>query len=179
LRESVIDTTPLFALVYQELRRIARRQRQSAGSPHTLDTTVLVHETYLKLQGTAAEQGLSRAHFISLAARAMRQVLVDHARTRGRIKRGGLAVITDLHEGLQAAASSPVDVLALDEALARLAERDPRAAQLVEWHVFGGLEIEEIARMQNLTARTVFRDWRRARAFLGAQLGIGGAGAEP
>jgi RNA polymerase sigma factor (TIGR02999 family) len=160
------ESTPLFTLVYQELRRIARRERRSAGSPHTLDTTALVHEVYLKLHGVGEAQALSRPHFLSLAARAMRQVLVDNARHRGRIKRGGFAVVTDLHEGLEDGATPLLDVVALDDALNQLASRDPRAGQLVEWHVFGGLSIEEIAELQGLTVRTVFRDWRRARAFL-------------
>jgi RNA polymerase sigma factor (TIGR02999 family) len=177
LRERAIndESKPLFALVYQELRRIARRQRWSAGSPPTLDTTVLLHETYLKLHASVEAQAISREHFLSLAARAMRQVLVDHARRRGRIKRGGFALITDLDENRVSAAVPLLDMLALDDALTRLAEQDPRAGQLVEWHVFGGLGIDEIAALQGLTERTAFRDWRRARAFLVSHLEAGSA----
>jgi RNA polymerase sigma factor (TIGR02999 family) len=160
----------LFELVYQELRRIARGQRRAAGSPATLDTTALVHEVYLKLHGAPEAKAIDRPHFLSLAARAMRQVLVDHARSRGRLKRGGDVVITGLGDDI-GMATDMIDLVALDTALAQLTALDARAGQLVEWHVFGGLGMAEIARMQDLTERTVFRDWRRARAFLVQQLG--------
>jgi RNA polymerase sigma factor (TIGR02999 family) len=167
------DAAPdaLFALVYQELRRIARSQRRAAGSPVTLDTTALVHEVYLKLHCAPEATTVDRAHLLSLAARAMRQILVDHARGRSRIKRGGAYTITGLRDELGVAADM-VDLVMLDDALTRLAELDPRAGQLVEWRVFAGLDIDEIARMQGLTERTVFRDWRRARAFLVQHLGV-------
>jgi len=161
----------LFELVYQELRRIARGQRRAAGSPATLDTTALVHEVYLKLHGAPQAKSIDRAHFLSLAARAMRQVLVDHARRRSRLKRGGDYAITDLGEQI-GISNDMIDLVALDDALTRLTELDARAGQLVEWHVFGGLGMAEIARMQDLAERTVFRDWRRARAFLVQQLGL-------
>jgi RNA polymerase sigma factor (TIGR02999 family) len=161
----------LFALVYQELRRIARGQRRISGGPATLDTTALVHEVYLKLHAAPEIQSIDRVHFLSLATRAMRQILVDHARSRGRAKRGGEYRAVTLHEeaGLT---GDTVDLVALDDVLARLAQIDPRAGQLVEWRVFGGLEIAEIAQLQGLTERTVFRDWRRARAFLIRELGL-------
>jgi len=164
------DTAPptdnaLFVLVYQELRRIARGQRRAAGSPVTLDTTALVHEVYLKLQGIPESTRFDRVHFLSLAARAMRQILVDHARSRTRIKRGGPYSITGLSDDI-GVASELVDMLALDEALTQLAHVDARAGQLVEWHVFGGLAMPDIAQLQGVTERTAFRDWRRARAFL-------------
>jgi len=165
----------LFERVYHELRRIARSQRRGAGSPATLDTTALVHEAYLKLHAAPQMQSVDRVHFLSLAARAMRQVLVDHARSRGRLKRGGACTVTGLRD--EAGASGDVvDLIALDAALDRLAQLDPRAGQLVEWRLFGGLEIADIAHLQNLTERTVFRDWRRARAFLVDQLGLEEAG---
>ena len=160
----------LFALVYQELRRIARSQRRAAGSPVTLDTTALVHEVYLKLHGVPEAKAYDRVHFLSLAARAMRQILVDHARYRSRVKRGGSDSITGLDKEIGSAAEM-VDMVALDEALTRLAQIDQRAGQLVEWRVFGGLEIADIAQLQGVTERTVFRDWRRARAFLVDRLG--------
>jgi RNA polymerase sigma factor (TIGR02999 family) len=159
----------MFELVYHELRRIARSQRRAAGAPPTLDTTALVHEVYLKLHTVPQAAALDRAHFLSLAARAMRQILVDHARSRSRLKRGGALSVTGLRDEAGVAADI-VDLVALDAALARLGEMDARAAQLVEWRIFGGLEIVDIARLQNLTERTVFRDWRRARAFLVDQL---------
>ena len=164
----------LFEMVYHELRRIARGQRRAAGSSATLDTTALVHEVYLKLHATREANGVDRVHFVSLAARAMRQILVDHARARSRLKRGGDIIITGLDERI-GAASDTVDLVALDAALERLAEVDPRAGRLVEWRIFGGLGIAEIARLQALTERSVFRDWRRARAFLVQQLGQGAA----
>jgi RNA polymerase sigma factor (TIGR02999 family) len=162
----------LFERVYQELRRIARGQRRAVGSPATLDTTALVHEVYLKLHDAPGAESISRAHFLSLAARAMRQILVDHARARRRLKRGGEVAITGLDDRAEARVSDIVDLVALDAALSRLAELDPRAGRLVEWRLFGGLEIAEIAQLQGLTERTVFRDWRRARAFLVRELGL-------
>ncbi|HSN00400.1 MAG TPA: ECF-type sigma factor [Rudaea sp.] len=163
----------LFERVYQELRRIARGQRRAAGNPATLDTTALVHEVYLKLHDAPDAQSIGRAHFLSLAARAMRQILVDHARARGRLKRGGDAIVTGLDERV-AGTTDVVDLVALDAALAHLTKLDARAGQLVEWRIFGGLEIAEIAQLQGLTERTVFRDWRRARAFLVRELGLAG-----
>ena len=159
----------LFEVAYQELRRIARGQRRSAGAPLTLDTTALVHEVYLKLHAAPEAKSLDRAHLLSLAARAMRQILVDHARSRGRLKRGGGIAITGLGDevGIDA---NPLDLVALDGALGKLADMDPRAGQLVEWRVFGGLDIAEIAQLQNLAERTVFRDLRRARAWLVREL---------
>ena len=160
----------LFALVYKELHRIARGQRRAAGSPVTLDTTALVHEVYLKLYDAAEAKSYDRVHFLSLAARAMRQILVDHARARSSAKRGGPYSITGLTDEIGINAGV-VDIVALDEALTSLAQFDPRAEQLVEWHVFGGLGIAEIAQLQGVTQRTAFRDWRRARAFLASCLG--------
>jgi RNA polymerase sigma factor (TIGR02999 family) len=167
---STADDAPgLFALVYHELHRIARSQRRAAGSPVTLDTTALVHEVYLKLHAVPEAGSIDRAHFLSLAARAMRQVLVDHARGRSRLKRGGPYSITGLHDDI-GLGGDIVDLVALDDALSRLSAFDMRAGQLVEWRIFGGLDIAQIARLQGLTERTVFRDWRRARAFLVQQL---------
>jgi RNA polymerase sigma factor (TIGR02999 family) len=108
-------------------------------------------------------------HFLSLAARAMRQILVDHARSRSRLKRGGAMVVTTLHDQI-GTGSDMVDLVALDAALSQLSEVDARAGQLVEWKIFGGLEFRDIAKLQDLTERTVFRTWRRARAFLVQQL---------
>ena len=161
----------LFALVYQELRRIARGQRRASGQPPTLDTTALVHEVYLKLHAAPEVQSIDRAHFLSLATRAMRQILVDHARSRGRVKRGGEYRVVTLNEDAGLSGDT-VDLVALDDVLTKLAQIDPRAGQLVEWRVFGGLDIAEIAQLQGLTERTVFRDWRRARAFLIRELGL-------
>lgn len=166
----------LFEVAYQELRRIARGQRRAAGTPLTLDTTALVHEVYVKLHAVQAARTLDRAHLLSLATRAMRQILVDHARAQRRLKRGGGLVITKLGEeqGVDTEAT-PLDLVALDDALGKLAQFDPRAGQVMELRVFGGLEIAEIAQLQHLTERTVFRDWRRARAWLVRELEIDSA----
>ena len=162
----------LFALAYEELRRIASRQRRRVGGPATLNTTALVHEVYLKLSPHPHSQGLERAHFLALTARAMRQVLIDHARSRVCLKRGGQIVFTEANEDHHDASGDMADMLALDQSLSGLAELDARAGQLVEWHVFGGLGIDEIAELQGITVRTAYRDWRRARAFLVQQLGL-------
>jgi RNA polymerase sigma factor (TIGR02999 family) len=167
-------TTPerLFALAYEELRRIASQQRRRVGESLTLNTTALVHEVYLKLSPHSHVHGLDRAHFLALTARAMRQVLIDHARSRICLKRGGQVVFTEVNENHGDASGDMADMLALDQSLSELTELDPRAGQVVEWHVFGGLRLEEIAELQKLAVRTVYRDWRRARAFLVRQLGL-------
>ena len=162
----------LFVLVYDELRRVARCQRRGVQSPPTLNTTALVNEAYLKLAPTPAAAGFSRAHFLALAARAMRQVLVDHARSRACLKRGGDITFTDAQDDRMGAAGDMVDMLALDQTLTELSGFDARAGHVVEWHVFGGLDIEEIADLPGVTARTTWRDWRRARAFLVQRLGL-------
>jgi len=162
---SLPDAEALFPLVYQELRRIARSQRKRIGAPLTLDTTALVHEVWLKLHDAPQAKGIDRLHFLSLAARAMRQVLVDHVRTRSRLKRGGNWATTTFGQGIEGGADV-FDLVALDAVLSELAELDPRAGSVVELRVFGGLEIAEIARLQGIGERTVSRDWRRARAFL-------------
>ena len=167
------ESARLFAIAYEELCRIARRQRRRVGSSSTLNTTALVHEAYIKL--APAQPGLSRAHFLALAARAMRQILVDHARSRASLKRGGQISFIDLNEESAGSLGDMVDMLALDRTLTELAQLDERAGQLVEWHVFGGLSIEEIAELQSVAPRTSYRDWRRARAFLTQRLGLSAA----
>ena len=162
----------LFALVYDELRRIAHRQRSGIGAPPTLNTTALVHEAYLKLSPTPQVAALTRVHFLALAARAMRQVLVDHARSRAAIKRGGEISFTDDEQECAGAMGEVVEMVALDDALKALTKIDPRGGRVVEWHVFGGLSIEEIAELQGVVVRTTYRDWRRARAFLISHLDL-------
>ena len=160
----------LFALAYAELHRIASQQRRRVGESLTLNTTALVHEGYLKLPPQS--ETLDRAHFLSLTARAMRQVLIDHARSRVCLKRGGLVVFTEINEEQSDASGDMADMLALDQCLSELSRLDPRSGQVVEWHVFGGLRLEEIAELSGLAVRTTYRDWRRARAFLVQQLGL-------
>lgn len=157
----------VFARVYAELRRVASRQAARLGASETLSTTVLVHEAYLKLVGSAAQGANDRVHFFALAARAMRQILIDHARSRGRQKRGAAAPHIEL-DRVELAAESPAaeDLLALDRALGRLAAVDPELERMVEWRFFAGLTLEEIAALSGVSERTLKRDWQVARAFL-------------
>lgn len=157
-----------FAAVYDELRRAARAQlRRASGA---LDTTVLVHEAYLKLAGGQALAPNDRQHLLALSARAMRQVLVDHARNVHALKRGAGRDAVTLTARIGADAPELVEVLQLDALLTALQRADPRAARIVELRYFGGYEEEEIGEMLGISYRTVRRDWRKARAFLLAEL---------
>lgn len=167
------DASQLFDRLYDELKRIAHRHLAAGGQ--TLQTTGLVHEAYLKL---AKSQVIDEAHLLNLASRAMRQVLVDMARSRGRDKRGnGLQLVT-LSDGAQVEQpDESIDVLALEQSLLRLEQADPRLAQVVELHFYGGLSFPEMSRVLKVTERTLFRDWRIARAMIHADLvktGLGG-----
>ena len=155
-------------LVYDELRRMASRQLRSERGPHTR-ATAIVHETYLRLSEQSDLQFPSRDHFFAFAAHLMRRVLVDHARRRNRAKRGGHLQQVTLEEiegrgGL--ALAEPTDLEALDEALSRLEALDPRKAAVVELRFFSGMSIEETAVQLGVSAETVGREWRRARAWL-------------
>lgn len=160
----------LVPLVYDELRAIARRKLRSERAGHTLTTTALVHEAYLKLVQIDRIQWQSRAHFFAIAAQAMRQVLVNHALRRKRIKRGGGV----RHIPLEEAAGLPVGeadrILALDAALEKLAIRNPRHARIVECRFFGGLGIEETASALEISPATAKRDWTLLRAWLRREL---------
>lgn len=159
-----------FTRIYAELKRIAAAElRRNPGA--TLNTTALVHEAYAKLAANYAGELASRGHYFSLAARAMRQILVDQARRRIADKRGGGERHTDLDAAETLADTRAGEVLAIDQALSRLAERDARAAQVVEWHFFGGFTFDEIAAELGLSDRTVRADWALARAVLGRDLG--------
>jgi RNA polymerase sigma-70 factor (ECF subfamily) len=162
----------LLPRVYDELRRQADRYMRSQPAGHTLATTGLVHEAYLRLvDHSGGVEWQSRAHFFGVAAKAMRSVLVDHARARHAAKRGGAAQQLTLGSaGEIADRESAVDVMALDEALRRLAEMDPRKSQLVELRYFGGLSIEETAEVLGVSPATVRRDWSVARAWLRREL---------
>ncbi len=161
----------LFARVYDELAQIAHRVRRRSDS-ETLDTTALVHETYLKLLPARGAGGAwnDRAHFLAIAARAMRQVLVNAAHARMAEKRGGGGAAVPIEDVPVAAPVRPEHLLALDEALARLAALDERQARVVEARVFGGLTAEETADALGVSAPTVQRDWRAARAWLARAL---------
>jgi RNA polymerase sigma factor (TIGR02999 family) len=153
----------LVPLVYEDLRRVAHRQLDREGGGHTLQTTALIHEAYIKLAGGGSVSATSRAHFLAIAARAMRQVLVDYARKRKAAKRGGGVISVTLGDEPQAADTSAEDLLALDEALQQL---DPRQRQVIECRFFGGMEEKDIAEVLGVSERTVRRDWVKARAWL-------------
>jgi len=155
----------LFPLVYEELRQVARRALRRERPDHTLRATELVHEAYLKL-GAAEGPWQDRAHFLGVAARAMRQILVDHARRRLSGKRGGGVIATTLEDVGADNGLPPEELMALDAALDRLEQRDPRLRALVEYRFFGGLSDREIAEVLQVSERTVNRDWAKARAWL-------------
>jgi len=155
----------LIPMVYDDLRRVAARQLRGERTDHTLQPTALVHEAYGRLVG-ADITWTDRAHFFAIAARTMRRVLVDHARAHDREKRGGGAVRVTLDENLAVDAGRPEDVLALDAALEQLAEVDPRKAEVVQLHFFGGLTYDQIAEALGISPATVDRDLRMARAWL-------------
>jgi RNA polymerase sigma factor (TIGR02999 family) len=166
------DDDELYRRVYDELKRMASHQLRGVDAP-TLSTTELVHESYLKLQGTASADWQGRAHFFGAAARAMRQVLVDFARRRGAEKRGGAATRVSLSDGDVALQMELDEIVALDGALDRLAAVDPRLRQIVELRFFGGFSEVEIAESLGVTPRTVERNWLKARLFLLRELETG------
>ena len=156
----------LFPLVYQELGRIAHRQLGRERPDHTLGTTALVHEAYLKLVDQTRARWENRAQFFAVAARAMRRILVDYARRHGALKRGGAAAQVSLSDATLVADQRADALVALDEALTRLAAVDERLCRVVECRFFGGLTEEETAEALELTARTVRRDWVKAKGWL-------------
>jgi RNA polymerase sigma factor (TIGR02999 family) len=159
----------LLPLVYAELHQLARRHMRAERPDHTLQTTALVHEAYLRLCGAeVAWEG--RVHFLAVAAQAMRRILVDHARTRARAKRGGTADRLSFDAVLAASPGRPPDVIALDEAMERLSTLDERKARVVELHYFGGLTYDETAAALGVSAATVDRDLRLAKAWLYQEL---------
>jgi RNA polymerase sigma factor (TIGR02999 family) len=168
-------TEALYPLVYEELKRIARRQRRDAGASATLRTTELVHEAYFKLGGASGSTWEGRAHFFGAASRAMRQVLVDFARKRHAAKRGGGAQMVSLSQAGAAVEMELDEILELHEALEKLNAVDERLRILVELRFFGGLSDDEIARMLDVSTRTVGRDWLKAKLFLLHELQAGDA----
>jgi RNA polymerase sigma factor (TIGR02999 family) len=166
----------LMPMVYAELRRQAARHLRRELAAHTLQTTDLIHEAYLRLVDQRKVQWQNRAHFFAIAAQLMRRILIDHARRRQRVKRGGSAIALPLEEGLLVAAEkSEADVLALDEALTRLAAMDSRQSQIVELRYFSGLSIEETAAVIGLSPTTVKDDLNLAKAWLRREIGGGKA----
>jgi RNA polymerase sigma factor (TIGR02999 family) len=161
----------LMPIVYDELHRIAARQLRRERSDHTLQPTAVVHEAFLKLVDMARLQWQDRVHFLAVASRLMRQVLLDHARARLTAKRGSGASAFDLFEQDAAVEPRRLDVLALDAALERLTALDPQQAQLVELRFFGGLTLQETAEVLGCSTSTVKRDWDTARTWLFRELG--------
>jgi RNA polymerase sigma-70 factor, ECF subfamily len=164
----------LFALVYDELRVLASGYMRRERPDHTLQTTALVNEAYLKLVGHKDSLFENRVHFFAVAAKVMRQVLIDHARTRQYEKRGGNAVKIPLDEAMIMSDERAGDLLALDLALKSLAEIDPRKSNVVELRFFGGMTIEETAEFLGVSFNTVVRDWEMARAWLYRNIYEGG-----
>lgn len=156
----------LIPLVYDDLRAIARQRLAREPSTPTLDTTELVHEAYLRLVHQATATWRDRAHFFAISSKVIRNLLIDRARERLALKRGGGAIHVPLVEEVQGRASKTIDLLALDEALTRLGEMDERLERVVECRFFGGLSMPETAEALGSSLRTVERDWRRARAYL-------------
>ena len=165
----------LFPLVYEELRQMARRQMRRERPGHTLRTTALVNDAYLRLVDQREVRWQNRAHFFAIAAQMMRRILVDHARAKRYEKRGGGAAHVPLEEAAVLAEGKAAEILALDEALKALAELDERRARVVELRYFAGLSNEEIAEVLKVSTNTVTRDWNMARAWLYHELnGTGG-----
>ncbi len=160
----------LIDAVYGELRAIANRHMNREREGHTLQATALVNEAYLKLVNLKAADWQGRAHFFAVAARVMRQILVDHARQRLAGKRGGGVLLMPLNEALAFAPDSPSKLLEVDEALTRLAAEDELVGKVVELRFFGGLSVEETAHVLNVPKRTVEREWTFGRAWLKTEL---------
>ena len=156
----------LFSLVYDELRRIARRQLNREQPGHTLDTTALVHEAYIKLVDQTRVAWVDRSHFLAIAAQAMHRILVDYARQYRALKRGNGAERVPLDDEHAVAEERADTLLALDEALSQLAQLDDRLSRVVECRFFGGLTEEETGQALGVTARTVRRDWTKAKGWL-------------
>jgi RNA polymerase sigma factor (TIGR02999 family) len=156
----------LLPLVEAELRRLARGYMGRERKEHTLQTTALVNEAFLRLTDARQIRWQDRGHFLGISARLMRRVLVDHARARGYLKRGGGAERVTLHEGLVISPDPALDLVALDRALEALAKIDARKSQIVELRFFGGLSVEETAEVLHVSTDTVKRDWRLAKLLL-------------
>jgi RNA polymerase sigma factor (TIGR02999 family) len=165
----------LAPLIYAELRRLARRSMRRENARRTLETGVLLNEAYLRLADWKNARWENRAHFYGVAAQIMRRVLVDHARAHAYQKRGGGARPVSLDEAVVASPDRAPDLLALDEALERLAKKDPRKGKVVELRFFGGLSVEETAAVLNVSPFTVIRDWNFVKAWLSREMRASGS----
>jgi RNA polymerase sigma factor (TIGR02999 family) len=163
----------LIPLVYDELRRLARRYMQSERSDHTLQATALVHEAYLSLVKQREVTWQNKAHFLAVAASLMRRILCDYARAHGRVKRGGEQYKVPLDEALVFSKEKSDEVIDLDRALIRLANLDQRQSRVVELLFFGGLTVEEAAAVLGISPKTVKRNWSVARAWLHREIRVG------
>ncbi len=161
----------LFHLVYADMRGVAGNLFRKERVNHTLQPTALVHEAYLRLVDANRIDWQGKAHFLAVSAKVMRRILVDHARKHNAAKRGGDQQRITLEEELHVVGDSPLEVIELDDALSRFAELDPRASQVVELRVFGGLTVKEVAEVLGVSARTVDQDWSVARMWLARELG--------
>ena len=160
----------LYPLVYDELHKMANRYMKRERKDHTLQTTALINEAYVRMVDQKNVHWENRAHFFAISAQIMRRILIDHARRHHYAKRGGGALKVSLDETAMVASDPASDMLLLDEALNRLAEMDPRRGQVVELRYFGGLNNEEIAGVLKISENTVTRDWNMARAWLYQEL---------
>ena len=156
----------LIPLVYDELRRVAKKHLAGQRSDHTLQATALVHEAYLRLVNRKSANWQGRTHFFALAAQMMRQILVDHARMHSAAKRGGGTVTLVLEDDVEGKAALDLDLIGLDRAMKQLASLDARQSQIVELRFFGGLSIEEAARVVDISPATAKREWATARVWL-------------
>jgi RNA polymerase sigma factor (TIGR02999 family) len=156
----------LIPLVYDDLRAIAHRRLRLERADHTLNTTAVVHEAYLKLVDQASATWRDRAHFYAVSARVIRHLLIDYARERKAVKRGGGSILLPLDEQLAGEPPRTIELLALDEALAELGRKDERLEHLVECRFFGGMTMQDTAETLGVSLSTAERDWRRARAYL-------------
>jgi RNA polymerase sigma factor (TIGR02999 family) len=167
----------LLPLVYDELRKLAAQKLAQERPGQTLQATALVHEAYLRLVGAGGAQSWDgRGHFFAAAAEAMRRILVDNARRKQRLKHGGPLQRVELAEELLPLAGPNADVLAVHEALEQLTQQDPQTAELVKLHFFAGIPLEQAAELLGLSARTAYRNWNYARAWLFRRLDGGAAG---
>ena len=163
---------PLFDHLYGELRHLAENHLRRERADHTLQATALVHEAWIKLSAQDATAGHGRSHFLAVASQAMRRILVDHARGHGRLKRGDPKARVDLDvEWAAEGEAGTLDLVEVDDALNALAERSERQARIVEFRFFGGLSMQEIADVMDLSLTTVEREWRIARAWLLSRVG--------
>jgi RNA polymerase sigma factor (TIGR02999 family) len=160
----------LMPLVYDELRRQAARYLRREQAGHTLQTTALIHEAYVRLVDQHNVQWQNRAHFFGIAAQMMRRILVDHARTKKRVKRGGSDIRVSLADATTPVKGQDLDIVALDEALQRLAKIDEQQSRVVELRFFSGLTVEETAEVMGISQATVKRDWSMAKAWLHREL---------